>query len=117
MNHPGNPTNTLTDKLVVTKEGAIGWIVFNNPQRHNAVSLEMWQSLTMALDAYARDPEVRVIILRGAGEKAFVAGADISQFKEKRSSPEAVQYYNATADEASETLRSSPKPTVAMIRG
>jgi enoyl-CoA hydratase len=117
MNHPGTPLETLTDKLVARKDGNIGWIVFNNPARHNAVSLEMWQSLTNVLKAYAKDPEVRVIILRGEGEKAFVAGADISQFKEKRSSPEAVAHYNATADEAGETLRNSPKPTVAMIRG
>jgi enoyl-CoA hydratase len=117
MNHPGTPLETLTDKLVARKDGNIGWIVFNNPARHNAVSLEMWQSLTNVLNAYAKDPEVRVIILRGEGEKAFVAGADISQFKEKRSSPEAVAHYNATADEAGETLRNSPKPTVAMIRG
>src|SRR3712207_5960399 len=116
MNHPGTPLS-LTDKLVHRKEGGIGWIVFNNPARHNAVSLEMWQSLTHVLHAYTEDREVRVIILKGAGEKAFVAGADISQFKEKRSSPEAVQHYNATADEAGETLRSSPKPTIAMIRG
>lgn len=117
MNSPGTPLPLLTEKLVAAKEGAIGWIVFNNPARHNAVSLEMWQALTVTLNAYAADPEVRVIVLKGAGEKAFVAGADISQFKEKRSSPEAVAHYNATADEAGETLRSSPKPTVAMIRG
>jgi enoyl-CoA hydratase len=116
MNHPGTPLS-ITDKLVARKDGGIGWIIFNNPARHNAVSLEMWQSLTNVLKAYADDPEVRVIILRGEGEKAFVAGADISQFKEKRSSPEAVAHYNATADEASETLRESPKPTIAMIRG
>ncbi|HEX2826109.1 MAG TPA: enoyl-CoA hydratase [Burkholderiales bacterium] len=116
MNHPGTPLS-ITDKLVARKEGGIGWIVFNNPARHNAVSLEMWQSLTNVLKAYAEDAEVRVIILRGEGEKAFVAGADISQFKEKRSSPEAVAHYNATADEAGETLRNSPKPTIAMIRG
>jgi enoyl-CoA hydratase len=107
----------LTDKLVATKENGIGWIVFNNPARHNAVSLEMWHSLTLVLNAYADDPDVRVVILRGEGEKAFVAGADISQFKEKRSSPEAVQHYNSTADEAAEALRNSPKPTLAMIRG
>ena len=106
---------TNTDKLIASKENGIGWITFNNPARHNAVSLEMWQALTSTLEAYATDPDVRVIILKGAGEKAFVAGADISQFKEKRSSPEAVQHYNTIADEASETLRSSPKPTVAMI--
>jgi len=117
MNHPGTALQTLTDKLVARKENGVGWIVFNNPARHNAVSLEMWESLTLVLKAYADDPDVRVIILRGEGEKAFVAGADISQFKEKRSSPEAVQHYNATADEASRALRSATKPTIAMIRG
>jgi enoyl-CoA hydratase/carnithine racemase len=117
MNDPGTPLRTLTEKLRAFKEGGIGWIVFNNPARHNAVSLEMWESLTIVLKAYGQDPDVRVIILRGEGDKAFVAGADISQFKEKRSSPEAVQHYNATADESAEALRSCPKPTIAMIRG
>ena len=117
MNKPENVLQTLTDKLIARKENGIGWIIFNNPARHNAVSLEMWQSLTQVLRVYAEDPEVRVIILRGEGEKAFVAGADISQFKEKRSSPEAVQHYNTTADEASGALRTSVKPTIAMIRG
>jgi enoyl-CoA hydratase/carnithine racemase len=117
MNHPATPLPSLTDKLVARKEGAIGWIIFNNPARHNAVSLEMWQSLPLVLSAYANDPEVRAIVLKGEGEKAFVAGADISQFKEKRSSPEAVAHYNAAADEAGEVLRNSPKPTIAMIRG
>jgi enoyl-CoA hydratase len=117
MNRPATPIQSLTDKLVARKEGGIGWIIFNNPARHNAVSLEMWQALTMTLSAYAEDSEVRVIILRGEGEKAFVAGADISQFKEKRSSPEAVEHYNRTADDAGEALRNSPKPTIAMICG
>jgi len=108
---------TNTDKLIATKENGIGWITFNNPARHNAVSLEMWQALTSTLEAYAVDPEVRVIILKGAGEKAFVAGADISQFKEKRSSTDAVQEYNMTADRAGQTLQTSPKPTIAMVRG
>ena len=84
MNDPAAPLHSLTDKLIARKDGAIGWIVFNNPERHNATSYEMWQSLPVVLDAYARDPEVRVIVFRGAGEKAFSAGADISQFKEKR---------------------------------
>jgi enoyl-CoA hydratase/carnithine racemase len=117
MNLPGSSLQTLTEKLVATKEGSIGWIVFNNPERHNAVSLEMWQSLPRVLDAFKADSEVRVIVLRGAGEKAFVSGADISQFKEKRSSAEAVKLYNATSDAASEALRNCPKPTIAMIRG
>jgi len=117
MNHPAIPIQTLTDKLVAQKDGHIGWIVFNNPARHNAVSYEMWQALPIALDAYANDADVRVIVVKGAGEKAFVAGADISQFKEKRSGEDAVKAYNAASDAAAEALRNCPKPTIAMIRG
>jgi enoyl-CoA hydratase/carnithine racemase len=117
MNVAVSAVPTLTDKLIARKEGPIGWIIFNNPARHNAVSLEMWQSIPLVLNAFGEDRNVRVIILRGAGDKAFVSGADISQFKEKRSSPDAVRHYNATADEASRALRECAKPTIAMIRG
>lgn len=117
MNDPATPVPTLTNKLVAQKEGAIGWIVFNNPARHNATSFEMWQSLPLVLDAYALDPDVRVIVLKGAGEKAFSAGADISQFKEKRTGAEAVREYNAASDKAGRALRECPKPTIAMVRG
>ena len=111
------PIETGTEKLIARKENGIGWIVFNNPARHNAVSLEMWQGLSDVLKIYADDPDVRVVILKGEGDKAFVAGADISQFKEKRTDPEAVKFYNTTADNAAESLRGCPKPTIAMVRG
>jgi len=117
MNHPTVSIPTLTDKLVARKEGAIGWIIFNNPERHNATSFEMWQSLPLVLDAYSKDPEVRVVVVRGTGEKAFSAGADISQFKEKRSGADATKAYNDAADEANRALRECVKPTIAMIRG
>ena len=117
MNHPTAPLQTLTDKLVARKDGAIGWIIFNNPARHNATSYEMWLSLPAVLDAYCNDPEVRLIILRGEGDKAFSAGADISQFKEKRTGPEAVKEYNAAADNAGKAMRECTKPLLAMIRG
>ena len=117
MNHPAAPVQSLTDKLIATKDGAIGWITFNNPERHNATSYEMWLALPIVLDAYVNDPEVRAIILRGAGEKAFSAGADISQFKEKRTGAAAVKEYNAAADKANRALRECVKPTIAMIRG
>ena len=117
MNHPAAPLQFLTDKLVAEKEGSIGWIIFNNPERHNATSYEMWQALPVVLDAYVKDPGVRAIVLRGAGEKAFSAGADISQFKEKRSGVEATKVYNAAADTANQALRECTKPTIAMIRG
>jgi enoyl-CoA hydratase len=117
MNHPAAPISTLTDKLVARVDGAIGWVIFNNPERHNATSFEMWQALPLVLEAYVNDPAVRVIVFRGAGDKAFSAGADISQFKEKRSAPEAVRAYNAAADAANLALRECAKPTIAMIRG
>jgi enoyl-CoA hydratase len=112
-----NAPQTMTDRLLAEKKDGIGWITFNNPARHNAVSFEMWQALPVILNDFVADPEVRVIILKGAGEKAFVAGADISQFKEKRSSEDAVAAYNAAADLAGKTLQECAKPTIAMVRG
>jgi enoyl-CoA hydratase/carnithine racemase len=103
--------------MIVKKEGGIGWMIFNNPARHNAVSMAMWEAVPVILADFAKDPEVRVVILAGAGEKAFVSGADISEFKEARSSAEASQKYNAAADAASVALKDCPKPTIAMIRG
>jgi enoyl-CoA hydratase len=117
MNRPEVPVKTLTEKLIAEKEGAIGWIIFNNPARHNATSYEMWQSLPLVLEAFANDSGVRVIVLKGAGDKAFSAGADISQFKEKRTGEEAVREYNAASERAGKALRECPKPTIAMIRG
>jgi enoyl-CoA hydratase len=108
---------SLSDKIIARKETGIGWIIFNNPARHNAMSLEMWEAMGATVNAFARDDEVRVIVLRGEGGKAFVAGADISQFKEKRTSAEAVRVYNATSEAASVALQNCPKPTIAMIRG
>lgn len=117
MNQAATAEPSMTDRLLAEKKGGIGWITFNNPARHNAVSFEMWLKLPVVLAEFAADPEVRVIVLKGAGEKAFVAGADISQFKEKRSSEDAVQAYNKAADDASKALQECPKPTIAMVRG
>lgn len=108
---------TTSEKLLAHKEGAIGWITFNNPARHNAVSMSMWEAVPRALAAFERDPEVRLVIVRGAGEKAFISGADISEFKEKRSSEEASAAYNAAGDAAHRALQEFAKPTIAMIRG
>ena len=103
-----NAPQTMTDRLLVEKKDGIGWITFNNPARHNAVSFEMWQARPVALANFAADPEVGVVVLKGAGEKAFVAGADISQFKEKRSSEDAVLAYNKAADDAGKALQECP---------
>ena len=108
---------TTTDKMLATREGAIGWITFNNPARRNAVSLAMWQALGEIVRGYTEDPSVRAIVLRGAGEEAFVSGADISEFEEKRSSAETTAAYNRAAEEATGRLERAGKPTLAMIRG
>ena len=99
------------------KEGALGWLVFDNPERRNAVSLEMWEAIPRVLDDFAADAQIRVVVLAGAGDKAFVSGADISQFEKQRSGPEAVQRYEDIAEGAQLRLQALDKPTVAMIRG
>lgn len=106
-----------TDRMIAQQEGGVGWITFNNPARHNAVSMAMWEALREIVAAYAQDDAVRVIVVQGAGGKAFVSGADISEFEEKRSSPETTRLYNETAQAASRALKDVNKPTVAMIRG
>jgi enoyl-CoA hydratase len=110
-------TPVATDKLIAKKEGAIGWVIFNNPEKRNAMSLEMSQATAAAMESYAKDPEVRVVILRGAGDKAFVSGADISQFKERRGTLEQVRAGEAISERTNKAIRECPKPTIAMIRG
>lgn len=99
------------------KEGAIGWITFDNPARRNAVSLAMWEALHRIVRGFAADAAIRVVVVKGAGDKAFVSGADISEFDEKRSSPETVAHYNEAAEAATEALQHFVKPTIAMVRG
>jgi enoyl-CoA hydratase len=107
----------ITDKMIARKEGSVGWMVFNNPERRNAVSVAMWQAIPLIIDYFENDPDIRVIVLAGAGGKAFVSGADISEFEQQRASAEAVARYDETSDAAQKRLISACKPTVAMIDG
>jgi enoyl-CoA hydratase len=75
---------TASSKMLMEKEGPLGWIIFNQPEKRNAVSQEMWHMVPDMVQDLEEDEEIRVIILRGAGDQAFVAGADISQFKDRR---------------------------------
>lgn len=109
--------DTGTPKMIAKKESGIGWMIFNQPEKHNAVSFSMWQAIPKIVADFEADPAVRVIIMTGAGDKAFVSGADISEFEEKRGSEEAVKIYNAAGDHASEVISGATKPVVAMIRG
>src|SRR3989449_6514017 len=75
----------MTERIIAKKEGAVGWLIFNNPERRNAVSVDMWEAIPSVLAKFESDQEVRVVVFAGAGDKAFVSGADISQFENQRS--------------------------------
>src|SRR5207237_1241920 len=104
-------------RIAARRDGAVGWLVFDNPERRNAVSLEMWQAIPGVLDDFAADAAIRVVVLAGSGDKAFVSGADISQFERSRASPEAVGRYDEIGSRAQQRLAEFEKPTIAMIRG
>ncbi|MDB5866913.1 MAG: Enoyl-CoA hydratase/isomerase [Betaproteobacteria bacterium] len=106
-----------TDQLKTEVTGAIGWLTFDNPGRHNAISMAMAEHLPVAIAEFEADDRVRVVILSGSGEKAFAAGSDISGFGESRANPEANRRYNAIHERAYDAVYHCRKPTIAMIRG
>jgi len=108
---------TQTDKMLSRKEGHVGYMIFNNPARRNAVSLDMWETVGRIMEDFAADDAIRVVVLTGAGGKAFVSGADISRFEKDRSDENAQARYNAIVGKANEAIYAFPKPTIAMIRG
>ena len=106
-----------TDKMLAEKEGGIGWMTFNNPARRNATSLEMWEAVATIMADFAADDSIRVVVMKGAGDKAFVAGADISQFKEARADAAAAENYAKVSERARAAMEGLQKPFIAMIRG
>lgn len=104
-------------KMLGRLDGTIGHLIFNNPQKHNAVSLEMWDAADAILDDFEGRAEVRVVVLSGAGGKSFVSGADISKFEKERGSMEAVQHYNERIKVVYDRIQNFPKPTIAMVNG
>lgn len=102
--------------LITQREGTLGRVIFSNPARRNAMSLEMWRALPGALQALEADPQVRVIVLEGAGEH-FVSGADISQFESVRLDPVQRQQYDDTVEAAYQAPIDCGKPVLAKIRG
>jgi enoyl-CoA hydratase len=107
----------MTDRIISRREDGVGHVIFNNPDKRNAVSLVMWQAVDQALDRFAADEEIRVVVLSGAGGKAFVSGADVSRFEEERSGAEAVAHYNATTARIYAKLHAFARPTIAQITG
>lgn len=105
-----------TDKMLAHVEDGVGWITFNQPEKRNAVSLEMWEAVPEIIDDFVSN-DVRVVVLKGAGDKAFVSGADISEFEKVRSTPEQIATYEAATGGSHAALNSLEIPIIAMIRG
>ncbi len=106
-----------TEKMQARIEDGIGWMIFNNPVRHNALSLEMWQGIGDILKHFSENQDVRVVVMRGAGGKAFVSGADISEFDQKRANAEQRRTYGELAGRASRWLAKIEKPLIGLIEG
>jgi len=104
-------------KMLAAKDDGVGLITFNQPEKRNAISMEMWTGLGDILDEFAEDSSVKVVVLTGAGNKAFVSGADISQFEKNRNSAEAQAAYDAANSVGRNKLINFKKPVVARIRG
>ena len=106
-----------TERVRAWLEGAVLHVRFNNPEKHNALSVDMWEAVPRLLARAATDDAVRLVVFSGEGQKAFVSGADISQFEDMRAAKEAVKRYEAMAEEALQGIHEFGKPTLACIRG
>jgi enoyl-CoA hydratase/carnithine racemase len=104
-------------KMLAARREGVGVVTFNQPSKHNAISVDMWGGLGEMLDEFAADDTVRVVVLTGAGGRAFVSGADISQFEQQRNNADAQRAYDQQTSIGREKLSRFPKPTIAMIRG
>ena len=118
LDTPKNAETSHADgKILQSVRDGVGVITFNNADKRNAMSLEMWEGLGHALVELRDDPDVRVVILVGAGDKAFVSGADISQFEKTRHNAAASEEYSKRSEAQRALMASYPKPTIACIRG
>ncbi|MGH7319001.1 MAG: enoyl-CoA hydratase [Candidatus Rokuibacteriota bacterium] len=107
----------MSDEILVERARGIATVIFNRPPMRNAVNLAMWTALPEIIGELARDPAVRALVFRGAGEEAFASGADISEFKQVRKDRSSAEAYGARTEAAYHAMETCPKPTVAMIHG
>jgi enoyl-CoA hydratase len=107
----------MTDKILSEVTNGIGWIIYNNPERRNAVSLAMAEKVTQIISDHSENEAVRVVVIRGEGGKSFVAGQDISEFEELRSTPDGIKRYERITNGMYDGVRHCPKPVIAMIEG
>lgn len=107
----------MSDHLLVERQGEIATVVLNKPGSHNAISIDMYRDLPGLVAELDADPAVKVVVFRGAGQKAFASGADISEFERERGNAEAARNYNEHVAAAERAIEGMTKPTIAMIHG
>lgn len=107
----------MSDHLLVERQGSIATLVLNRPQSHNAINIGMYTELPDLVASLDADPGVKVIVVRGAGEKSFASGADISEFERERGNAESARNYNEKVAGAERAIEGLTKPTIAMIHG
>lgn len=108
---------TENNSLLVRHEAPLGWLVLNRPQVRNALNLETWQRIAAGVAELETDPEVRVVVMRGATPEAFIAGADISEFPRLRADADQARAYREAPGRAANALLNCTKPVIAMIAG
>ncbi len=107
----------MADDLQLERDGEIATLVLNRPDKHNPISFEMYETIPRLIADVAEDRGVKVLVVRGAGEKAFAAGADISEFKTIRADSAGAKIYNEAVQDAELALTSLDMPTIAMVHG
>ena len=117
MDHDANATSFASGKMLAAVRDRVGLITFNQPDKRNAMSVEMWDGLAAILDAWEQAPDVQVVVLAGAGDKAFVSGADISQFEKSRNNADAQKEYDRLTSAGRAKLAAFCKPVIARIQG
>jgi len=107
----------MSDRIKTRRDGAVGHIIFDNQDKLNAMSLDMWEGMGEAMVAFEADPDIRVVVFSGAGDKSFVAGADVSKYEEERGEADAQEHYARTGEKALQAIYTSTKVTLAAIDG
>jgi len=107
----------MNNELIIERHGPVAWLIVNRPEVRNALSLQMTQRIAQTLRELSRDLSVRVFVLTGAGDRVFISGADVREFREQLATPEDALRYDAVAEQLQSTLREVPQPVIAMIQG
>jgi len=110
-------TQSTESPLIARREPPIGWLIINRPAARNALNVEVWRLLAEEASRLSKDPDIRVIIIRGAGDEAFISGADVSEFPALRSDSKATAQYDQLTTDALQAIVNAPQPVIAMING